>query len=139
MEYRFNDPSVQKRYGEFLDKIAPRLGEIETFCNTAPEDNIGTLKRMLYDYASHTNFLSFNYKFAVTFYKIALSQEWEKEGEFKGSEERKVRARVEMRCIEPEAVLVQFEKLIKGLSTSLTAVQTALNAEKSLLSNRENQ
>jgi hypothetical protein len=94
---------------------------------------------MLYDYASHTNFLSFNYKFAVTFYKIALAQEWEKEGEFKGSEERKVRARVEMRCIEPEAVLVHFEKLIKGLSTSLTAIQTALNAEKSLLSNRENQ
>jgi len=137
--YHFTNPDIQKRYDEFLKKVAPRFVEIETFCNTAPEDNIGTLKRMLFDYASHTNFLSFNFKFSVTFYKIALAQEWGSEGEFKGTEERKVRARVEMRCIEPEAVMIHFEKLIKGLSTSLTAIQTSLNAEKSLMSNRENQ
>jgi len=137
--YQFNNEVTQADYVAFLDKIAPRFVEIEKFCDTLPEDNVGRLKEMLYQYAHFTNFLSFQYRNAVKFYKKALAQEWDKEGEFKGMEERKVRSRVEARCIEPDALLQHFDKLIKGMATSLTAIQSALSAEKSLMSNRENQ
>jgi hypothetical protein len=137
--YAFKDPKTQADYIAFLQKVAPRFQDIEAFCDTEPEDNFGKLKAMLYQYAHYTNFLSYNYHFAVKFYKIALAVEWRKEGEFKGSEERKVRAQVEERCIEPDALLQHFEKLIKGLGSSLTAIQTSINAEKQLYSNKENQ
>lgn len=136
--FKFNDFEIQSGYLKFLDKVSPRFIEIEKFCDEVPEDNVGILKRMLYQYAVHTNFLSFNYSYAVRFYKIALAQSWSEAEDFKGHEERKVRAQVEAGCIEQEALMIHFDKLIRGLGTSLTAIQTAINAEKNLMSNREN-
>lgn len=136
---QFKDLGLQSEYQKFLAKVAPRFIEIEQFCNEVPEDNVGILKRMLYQYAVYTNFLSFNYSFAVKFYKLALAQAWSETEDFKGHEERRVRATVEAQCIEQEALMLHFDKLIRGLGTSLTAIQTAINAERNLMSNRENQ
>ena len=103
---------------------------IREFCDEGTEDNLISLKKRLLGYEQHNNFLSFNYSEAMKFYKLALAQEWDQEGEFKGAEERKVRSRVEARCIEPDALLEHFERLIKGLATSLTAIQTNLRVEE---------
>ncbi len=136
MRFNFEDVEVQERYNKFLDKIMPRMKDILAFCEQGTEDNLSVLKKRLLDYEAHNNFLSFHYSEAMGFYKLALAQEWAKEPDFKGIFERKVRATVEARAIEPEAVLERFERLIKGLSVSLTAVQTNLRVEESLLARR---
>lgn len=136
MSFQFEDTVIQTEYEAYKKKISPKWVEIEKFCNEETEDNLISLKKRLLGYETFNNFLSYNYAKAMKFYKLALSQEWQKEDEFKGAEERKVRARVEARAIEPEAILQHFEKLIKGLSTSLTAIQTNLRVEEALLSRR---
>lgn len=136
MKYVFKSAETQKEYGKFLDIVIPRLEKIMAFCDSPTEDNMNAMKKRLLEYESHNNFLSYRYSDAMTFYKLALALEWDKEPDFKGTMERKARSEVEARAIEPEAVLERFERLIKGLATSLTAIQTALQVEKALLLTR---
>jgi hypothetical protein len=56
-------------------------------------------------------------------------------GDEPGTEERKIRSMVETACVETEAVMVQFDKLAKGFQSSQTAIQTAINLEKPLMTN----
>ena len=135
--YTFSDPEVNQDWEAFQDKIAPAFIAIESFCEKTPEDNTGLLKKMLFDYAHYQNYLSFNYRYALRFYRIALAEQWSLIGDFKGTEERKIRAQVESACVDAEAVMVQFDKLAKGLQSSQTAIQTAINLEKPLMTNRE--
>jgi hypothetical protein len=137
MPYQFSDPKINQEWESFQDKIAPAFVEIEKFCELTPEDNTGLLKHMLFDYAHFQNYLSFNFRCALRFYRIALAEQWALTEEFKGTEERKIRSMVEAACVDAEAVMVQFDKLAKGLQSSQTAIQTAINLEKPLMTNRE--
>jgi hypothetical protein len=135
MPFQFDDPLTQLKWTEYLKRITPTMVELGAFCDRRPQDNVTLLKKDLLDYCHYQNFLSFNSRDALKFYRKALAQEWNKIGEFKSMEEKKVRSIVEAACVDCEAVYYQFDKLGKGLAATQTALQTAISIEKALVQN----
>jgi len=134
--YKFESASTQAEWEKFLKILLPRFETIRLLCESKTEDNIMALKKRLMEYESAENFLSYHYSDAMAFYKVALAQEWRAQPEFKSIFEKNARAQVEMRAIEPEAVLERFDRLIKGLANTQTALQTAVKIEEALLDRR---